>query len=58
MVSTDNDIFNVAFTKGQEISEGNFGVFTSPKKPTKIFLNFWPSNYVKSGQIQKIKALY
>ena len=32
-----------AAAKGQEISEGNFGVFTSPKKPTKIFLNCWPS---------------
>ena len=33
----------VANTKGQLISEWNFGVFKSPKKPTKFLTDFCPS---------------
>jgi hypothetical protein len=33
----------MAFTKGQLISEWNFGVFKSPKKPTKFLTDFCPS---------------
>ena len=41
-------------SKGQLISKCPFGVFKSPKKPTKCFPGFlpWP---LKRGQIKKVE---
>ena len=43
--------------KGQSISKCPFGVFKSPKKPTKYFPRFLPQP-LKRGKIKKIRALY
>ena len=40
--STNSMFFNNVVFKGQEISEGNYGVLNSPKKPVKNFPNFCP----------------
>ena len=44
------------YSKGQLISENNFGVLKSHKQWTKFLKDFCPSLY--KGKIKKIKALY
>ena len=45
--------------KGQLISEWNFGVFKSPKKPTKFETNFCPMAYEARAEIcQKFGWLF
>jgi hypothetical protein len=48
---------NTQIFKGQLISKRPFGVFKSPKTPTKFFPGFLPKP-LKRGQIKKIGALY
>ena len=45
-------------TKGQLVSEENFGVFKSPKKWTLLCKEFNSSLASKMGQKNKIKAVY
>ena len=43
-ITRANDCVNIAFVcKGQLISEGNSGIFKSPKNRTKYFEGFLPS---------------
>ena len=51
------DNWHVMRTKGQLILKCPFGVFKSPKNPTKIFLGFLPLP-LNWGQIKKIRALF
>ena len=41
-VANEQDIYDMKQIKGQEISDGNCGVFNSPKKPAQIISQFLP----------------